>query len=394
MLSAYKYRIYPSSEQEVRLNRSLLSLCNLYNKLRAEKIVEYKQSGISLTRTALRRLALQERRNTAELSMVYSQVAQNVADRVYDAFVNFLEGRARFPKEKRHEKYCSITYPQAGFRLDSERLCLSKVGEVRIFKHRPIHGRVKRLAVKREADGWYAIFTTKRAMVVKQPVEGIATKRIRGADVGLENFATLDNGKIFVYPRYLISSESRVKELQGKLSHKKRNSKRWRRLCLRLARLHLHVKRQREDWQNKQVSELFASADVVVLERLNIEGMMKNHHLAKSISDAAWGKFARKAIFKADSLGKRIVAVDPWGTTQFCHNCLTWVPKGLSDRFHRCPKCGITISRDLNSSRLIRKLGIQSCPPSDGGSSLAEPKPLPSLRGVVSRGDEAGSPIS
>jgi transposase len=111
--SAFKYRIYPKPEQEMRLKRSLLSLCQIYNRLRVKKIEERKQNNISLTKTNLRATALDERRHDPGLQLVYSQVVQNVADRVCFAFENFFEGGARFPKNKQPRKYLSMTYPQA-----------------------------------------------------------------------------------------------------------------------------------------------------------------------------------------------------------------------------------------------------------------------------------------
>ncbi|MDG6906632.1 MAG: transposase, partial [Nitrososphaerota archaeon] len=98
-----------------------------------------------------------------------------------------------------------------------------------------------------------------------------------------------------------------------------------------------------------------------------------------------------KCLDKARMLGKCVLFVDPWGTSQFCYNCLEWVPKVLSEREHKCPKCGVTLARDLNSARLIRWLGIQRSPPSDGGLSRAEFLPLPSLRRMASKSKEAGS---
>lgn len=155
------------------------------------------------------------------------------------------------------------------------------------------------------------------------------------------------------------------------------------------------MKRQRDDFQNKEMAELYKKNDVLVLEGLNVRNMLRNHNLAKSIADASFCKFIRKALFKAEMLGKHFIAVDPWGTMQFCYNCLEWVPKDLSERQHRCPHCGEKLQIDLNSAKLVKRLGILSIrrrsPPWDGGSSLAEPKPLPSLRGMVSQGDEAGS---
>ena len=265
---------------------------------------------------------------------------------------------------------------------------------VRIFLHRAIQGTVKCLTIKYQAGEWYAIFITEREAPSKPPLGAIPAERIRGADLGLERFMTLDNSWSAEYPRFLRRSEENVKQLQRRLAHKnknkKRGSKRWRQVCLSLARLHLHIERQREDYQNKLISELYRDNDVLVLERLNVEGMLKNHSLAKSIADASFGRFIRKAMFKAEMLGKHFIPVDPWGTTQFCYNCLQWVPKELSDREHRCPNCdcGEELPRDVNSAKLIKRLGILRlrCPPSDGGSSLAEPSPLPSLRGMVRLG--------
>jgi putative transposase len=180
--------------------------------------------------------------------------------------------------------------------------------------------------------------------------------------------------------------------LQRQFSRKLRGSRRRRELGRRLARLHLHVKRQREDFQNKLVHRIFTENDAIIFEKLNVSGMLQNHNLAKSISDASWTMFARRAVLKANLLGKHTVFVDPWGTTQFCHRCLHWVPKDLATREHVCPYCGENMPRDRNSSLLIKWLGTQSCPPTDSGSSPAEQGPLPSLRGLASPSFEAGSP--
>jgi putative transposase len=393
MLSAYRYRIYPKQEQEMRLKRSLFLFCNLYNKLRAEKIEEYKKNRKVLTQTDLRRLALEERRNDPELKSIHSQVVQSVADRVHTAFKNFFEKRARFPRNKQPKKYRSLIYPQSGFKVNPERgLYLSKIGYVRIFVHRPILGRIKRLAIKYEAGQWYAIFIADREGSKKQEIDLVPESRIKGIDLGLEKFITLDNAESIEYPRFLRASEEKIKVLQRRLAHKKKGSKRSRQTCFSLARLHLHVKRQREDYQNKLVSKLYKENDVLVLEKLAVKNMLQNHSLAKSISDASFGRFIRKTIFKADMLGKHCIAVDPWGTSQFCYNCLSWVPKGLSEREHKCDKCSAVLDRDLNSAKLIKRLGILRRPPSDGGLSLAEQVPLPSLRMMASASIEAGSP--
>jgi len=273
------------------------------------------------------------------------------------------------------------------------RLYLSKLGEVRAFLHRAIEGKIRCLSIKYEVGEWYACFIAEREEPRKPEIEGISDEKIRDADLGLERFVTLDSSESEEYPEFLRQSEQKIKLLQRRLSRKRKGSKRYRQLALQLAGLHLHTIRQREDWQNKVVSKIFKEADVSVLERLSIQNMLKNHNLAKSIADASFSRFASKCIHKTDALGKHVLFVDAWGTTQFCYNCLQWVPKDLSDREHICPNCGIKLSRDLNSAKLIRRFGILyvRSPPSDGGLSPAEPRPLPSLRGMVSRGEEAGS---
>jgi putative transposase len=311
-----------------------------------------------------------------ELRKIHSQVEQNVADRVAVAFKNYFEGRTRFPRVKLFKDYRSFTYPQSGFKLENNRLSLSKIGKVRIFLHRPLQGTIRRLTIKYTTGEWYVILLTNRTAPLKPHVNHVANDRFRGGDLGLTQFLTLDNGESIEYPRFLRAAEEKIRYLQKRMMRKRAGSKRRRVLAWQLARVHLHVARQREDWQNKLINTIFKECDVLVLEKLNVAGMLRNHQLVKAISDSSWSRFALKCIRKADMLGKRVLFIDPYGTSQFCHQCLTWVPKTLADREHRCPNCEVILPRDLNSALLIRKLGILSCSPSDGGLSPAEPKPL------------------
>jgi putative transposase len=404
MQLAYKYRIYPNREQEMLLKRSLLSLCNLYNKLRDLKIRKYKEDGTSLTLNDLREIALEERRNSKELQSIYSQVVQEVADRVHNAFDRFFEGIARFPRHKQPKKYRSLTYTQSGFGLkeskrkqkkqtrklnnnnnnkpssnnnnnnsnNNNKLYLSKIGYVRIFMHRPLEGKVVRLTVKYEAGEWYAIFIVEKEVLEPNPdtktiiddiTDTIPDNRIKAIDLGINNFITLDDGLTIDYPKYLRNTEDKIKVLQKHLSRKKKGSRRWKQLCFRLAKLHLHVKRQREDFHNKVISWLLKHNDVIIIERLNVNSMIQsssnNKGLTKSIVDVSFGTFIRKIISKARMiLGKYVIVVDPTNTSQFCYNCLTFVPKELKDREHICPKCNVRIDRDLNSAKLIKRIGL------------------------------------
>src|SRR5713226_8277717 len=393
MLSAFKYRLYPKPEQEKRLDRSLFLLCSLYNDLKAEEIRRYREEHKSTSKTRFRRLALEARKQDSERQTAHSQVVQNVRDHSHRSFRNFLERSARFPRWNKPHRYNSLTYPQSGFKLSREKgLYLSGVGDVRIFVHRPLLGKVKRLTIKRDADGWYATFITEREAPRRKPLSEVPAPKVRGADMGLSEFATFDDASSVKYPQFLRRSEEKIKHLQRHFSRKLKGSRRRRGLTRRLARLHLHVRRQREDFQDKLVHRVFAENDVLVLEKLNVSGLLKNHSVAKSISDASWSSFARKAVFRSELFGKNVVFVDPWGTTQFCHWCLHWVPKDIATREHVCPNCGEEIPRDVNSELLIKRLGMQRRPTTESGASPAEHGPLPSLREMVSPSVEAGSP--
>jgi len=409
VLAAFRYRMYPKPWQERLLKSHLSRLCALYNELRDLKINTWREKHASLSEDELRQAALDIRKRDEGLQEkeIHSQVVQNVATRVYTAFKNHFGGRARFPKRKRERRYRSLTYPQSGFRacgkvfeeknrtelIEKGRLYLSKVGFLRIFMHRPSNGRIKNLTIKYDAGEWYAVFVCKLPDQQKVPIEGIPEDHVKGGDLGLINFLTLSDGSSTECPRYLKRSEEKIKRLQRVLSRAIMGSRNFRRLALRLARLHRRVTYQRLNYQNQVIANLYKENDVVILERMRMEDLLRNHCLAKSIQDAAFGKFVRKTQFKADMLGKWFVPVDPWGTTQLCCNCFEWVPKDLRERRHRCPNCGIDLKRDENSALLIRRLGLLwlGYAPGRGVKTPMEPEPLPSLRGMASLCEEVGS---
>jgi putative transposase len=224
-------------------------------------------------------------------------------------------------------------------------------------------------------------------------LKGSLRTTLKGGDLGLINFLTLSDGRSADCPEYLRRSEEKIKRLQRVLSRARMDSRNFRKLALRIARLHRRVFNQRENYQNQVIATLYRDSDVIVLESLCVSNMLRNHKLAKSIQDAAFGKFIDKAKFKADFLGRWFVPVDPWGTTQFCYNCLEWVPKSLNEREHKCSNCGERLSRDKNSAKLVKKLGLTwlGYAPGRGVNTPMEHKPLPSLRGMASLCDEVGS---
>jgi len=255
--------------------------------------------------------------------------------------------RAIFPRFKSKRRFKSFTYPQSGFEiLPNGHLKLSKIGTVRMFKHREIGGTLKTCTIKRDAVGdWYAIFTTELPDVEK--------KRLRtaiGVDVGLEKLATLSTGETIEPPKFLIKTEEKIRILQRKLSKKKKGSENRGKTRKRLAKAHRRVVRQRDDFMHKSAKKMAERADVIVFENLNIRGMVQNGRLAKSIMDASWDKLIQYTTQKVEETAGQVVLVDPRGTSQICSKCGATVKKSLSGRTHGCPNCGLLMDRDLNAS--------------------------------------------
>ena len=233
-----------------------------------------------------------------ELNHVYFQVLQNCADRLSKAYANFFRRteqkragkkiRTGFPRYKKH--FHSITYPQFGFKLLSQRrLKVSKIGSVPIILHRDPKGKLKTLTVKRNRVGqWFAVFSCE--VSPKKRAHPNADKKV-GIDVGLESFATLTTREQISNPRYRVKTEKKLKKLQSRASGKAKESRNRGRAVRRLARAHQKVFDQRRDFQHKLSRFIVDEFGTIAVEDLNINGMVKNHRLAKHISDSSWDSF-------------------------------------------------------------------------------------------------------
>jgi len=218
---------------------------------------------------------------------------------------------------------------------------------------RPLEGTPKTVTVSREADGWYVGFSC--ADVPMQPLP--ATGQETGIDLGIEAFATLADGTRIFNPGWYRQAERALKTAQRRVSRRKKGSHRRRKAVKLLARAHLKVKRQRADFHHKTALALVQTHDAIYHEDLQTANMVKNHSLAKSISDAGWSQFLSILAAKAAWAGRRVVAVPPAYTSQTCSGCGVLVHKGLSVRWHSCPDCGTSLHRDHNAAKNIERLG-------------------------------------
>jgi putative transposase len=243
------------------------------------------------------------------------------------------------------------------------RLILSKIGAIRLHTDRPIESTPKTCTIIRKADGWYASIACEVALSPLPP-----SGKAVGIDVGLESFATLSNGETIANPRYYRAAERKLKQAQRRLARRVKGSNRRRKARELLAKAHLKVKRARQDFAHKTARALVNEYDQIAVEKLNIRGMVRNHPLAKSISDAGWGLFLSILIAKAASAGRVVVEVNPKGTSQVCAQCGEVVSKRLAVRWHSCPYCGCEMHRDHNAALNILNRG--------GGTAFGEALPL------------------
>lgn len=368
MKTAYKFRMYPNGQQEVQLELTLDTCRHLYNTALADRKNAYESEGISRTYEDQAAMLVAEKRD-GNFKGVFSQVLQDVLRRLDKSFKSFFRRVKNgetpgYPRFKGKGWYKSFTYPQVGFKLDGSKLTLSKIGSIRIFKHREVEGKIKTCTIKKDTLGhWYAILVSE-----VEDVSPIELKTAIGVDVGLKSLVALSTGEAIEYPRYYVQAENKLAVAQRNLLRKKKGSANRLKAKAKVAKLHQKIQHHRDEFLHQVSRKLVDSADLIVFENLNISGMLKNHHLAKHIQDHAWGKLIQFTQSKAAKAGKVVELVDARYTSQKCSQCGIMVPKTLAERVHLCPNCGLEMDRDLNASLNIRTLGLR-------GSAYQDPTP-------------------
>ena len=355
MRKTYKYRLLPTKNQVQKLEWTLDKCRILYNSCLLDRRNNYEQTGKGLSRIRQQEILKSDKKKIEFLNDIHSQVLQDVLFRVERAFQGFFRrlkeknGKAGYPRFKSENRYDSITYPQQpGFQLTEQGLKLSKIGTIKLKKHREIKGDIETCTIKKEIDRWYACFS-----VEYEPVKKLIPDKAIGIDMGIKSFATLSNGEIIDNPKYLRKSEERLITKQRQLSQKKRGCKNRKKARIKVAKLHCKVRNQRNDFHHKVSRKIVDTYGFIVVENLHIKGMVRNHHLAKSISDAGWRQFLNYLTYKAEEAGCLVEKVFPHYTSINCSVCGEPVPKTLAQRIHRCPFCKTVMDRDHNAAQNI-----------------------------------------
>jgi putative transposase len=358
MRRTYQYRLYPTTQQATTLTQWLTTCRLLYNNGLAWRKNAWATHKKSVTYGEQANQLKDAKKTNQFLKAVHSQVLQEVLRRLDKTFTNFFRRskkgeKAGYPRFKGKYRYDSVTYPQSGFVLDyqKKKLRLSKIGGINIKLHRPIpsEGVIKTCTIKRDVDHWYACFS----VALPNPESQRELQKAIGVDVGLKSLLTLHNGETIVNPRWLRNSEKKVAKEQRRKDRTQKGSHNRYKQNRKVARVHRKVRNQRKDFHHKLSRRLVDNYDLIVYENLQITNMVKNHHVAKSISDAGWGQLMCFTEYKAEEAGTVVEYVSAYNTTQLCSGCGKIVPKTLATRIHSCPYCGLVLARDHNSAITI-----------------------------------------
>ena len=370
MKKTFKYRIYPTSNQQKFLDDTLEECRWLYNHLLDQRKISYQEVGIGPSRYDQVNTLPVLKESRPALAFVHSQVLQNVATRVdlsFQAFFRRVKNGEKpgYPRFKDQGRYDSFTYPQSGFSFKGGRLSLSGIGAVRILLHRPIEGKLKTCTVRRTKSGkWFVSFSCDNAPSLavlpgrKDPV---------GIDMGLKSFLTTSDGKTEDNPRFFKKSAKRIAQAQRKLQKQKAGTKEKEKAKRSLARRHEKVVNQRTHFVYALVNPLVNEFETIVIEDLNIKGLVSkkkkatkisSRSLRRSIYDAAWRGFTTVLSGKAAEAGRTIIRVDPAYTSKTCFRCEHVQHTPLKERVFSCLRCGFTLDRDWNAALNIELRGL------------------------------------
>ncbi len=351
----YKFKLYPTIAQEKKLLSTLEACRYVYNY--------FVRNGYK-TRNDMNYALTELKEQKPWLNNYHSKMLQMVSTQVAGARKALKElrkkgyhtGELNFSKYDEHN---TCIYNQSGFDIDTldSTLYLSGIGKIRMKIHRSIIGAIKQIALKRKAGRWYACITTiNNYRMFHSILKPVDFSKSVGIDVGITNYAYDSDGKQTPNPESLRKMLKPLIRANRKMSRRVYGSKNYEKAKRWYQIIHERIANRRKDFQHKLSTYYASKYDVIFLERLRTNNMVKNHHLAMSIMDAGWGTFKQMVDYKATLMFE----VDAYNSTVECSRCGHIVPKTLAIRTHVCDQCGLIIDRDYNSAIEIKNRGLQS----------------------------------
>lgn len=367
MRRSYKFRIYPKKQATAALEQLLFVHWRLYNEGLGMVQMAWDTCQGRVSEFDLKRWFGHLRKVDSWFSQALVTSGRITLKRATDAYKTFFslyrkDKSHRPPRFKAREMFNSVAFVAGGgVRLDDRRIevntdARTRNGQwvsMRLKRHRQVEGVIKQVGIKREGSKWYAVLSCdlgNRSVASKSPEPAV------GVDVGLTHFLTTSDGEHIENPRHYQQAQQELRRASRALSRKKRGSRRHRLAVRQLQTIHARVRDQRRHHHCTVAKHLAERYGLLAVEDLNVKGMAKGR-LAKSVTDAGWSQFMTILGDHCESNGATFVKVDPRNTSQLCSGCGALVPKGLGERTHRCPHCGLVLDRDVNAARNILARG-------------------------------------
>lgn len=358
---AYKFRFYPTSEQEMILAKTFGCARFAYNymlRLRSDAWMQ-RQERVGYHATSAALTALKKTPEHAWLNEVSSVPVQQALRHLQTAFSNFFAKRARYPQFKRKDGPQSAEYTTSAFKWDGKTVKLAKMDAplaIRWSRLIPKGATPTTVTVSRDAAGRYFVSLLCDDVVAAKPA--VAAKV--GIDLGLTHFAILSTGEKITAPNTFRKNEAKLAKLQRRLAKKTKGSARRKKAKLKVAKLHAKIADSRRDFLHKLSTRLINENQVIAVESLSVSNMQKNRCLSKSIADAGWSEFLRQLEYKAGWYGRELVGIDKWyPSSKRCSDCGYTMPKmPLNVRQWTCPECGSIHDRDVNAARNVLAAGL------------------------------------
>ena len=357
MLKAFKYKINPTKEQSVLLNKHIGASRFVYNLALEVKQMAWAGNKVNLSCFALHSQLKDLKTECEWLKEINSQSLQQSITNLDKAYTAFFKGQNSFPKFKKKSDGGSFNIPQ-NVLLKNGKLVIPKFKKgIDIILHRPIKGEIRQATISRTQTGKYFVSILCETGETIKPKAKIKETTTVGIDLGIKTYLVSSDGQEYDNPKFLRKAQSRLKYVQRKYSkHKGKRTKQ------RLAILHEKVANQRKDFLHKVSTELIKNHDSICIEDLNIKGMLQNHKLAQAITDVSWSSFVTMLEYKAEWYSKNILKIGRFKPSSKLHANCGHLNKNLtlSDREWVCPKCGELVSRDVNAAINIKSFALKN----------------------------------